>query len=148
MVVQTVFLGEYTHTTDAKGRIIMPAKFRTGLGERFFITKGFDKCLFVFAQNEWQTVYEKVKALPIMDEDVIRFSRFFFGGAMECEPDAQFRVMLAGNLRAYAEIQKEVVSVGVSSRVEIWSKENWDAYGGAANNFDGALAGKMAFLGI
>ncbi|MDR1066460.1 MAG: division/cell wall cluster transcriptional repressor MraZ [Clostridiales bacterium] len=143
-----MFLGEYIHTTDAKGRVIIPAKFRAGLGERFFITKGFDKCLFVFPEREWRTIYDKVKELPMMDEDVIRFSRFFFGGAMEGDPDAQFRVMLAANLRSHAQIKKEVVSVGVSSRIEIWSKENWDAYSGASNEFDAALAEKMALLGI
>jgi MraZ protein len=120
-----MFLGEYKHTTDAKHRLIMPAKFREMLGERFIITKGLDQCLFVYTDAEWQALHDKVKGLPVADKAVRRFTRFFFGGAEPSTPDAQGRVLLPPHLREYAGITKEVVSVGVSNRIEIWSKENW-----------------------
>ena len=143
-----MFLGEYQHTTDAKHRLILPAKFREALGERFIMTKGLDKCLFVYTDSEWQALHDKVKGLPMTDEAVRRFVRFFFGGAAEGLPDGQGRVMLPGHLREYAGITKEVVSIGVSNRIEIWSRGNWNAYNDSANNIAHDIAEKMAALGI
>lgn len=143
-----MFLGEYQHSVDAKGRAIMPAKFREELGQRFIITKGMDKCLFVYTQNDWNVLNEKIRQLPVTDEGVRRFVRFFFGGAADGECDAQGRVNIPQNLRDYANIQKEIVSVGVSNRIEIWSKDSWEAYNGDANFIDNMLAEKMAQLGI
>ena len=143
-----MFLGEFHHMTDAKHRLILPAKFREALGDRFIITKGLDKCLFVYTDTEWQALHDKVKGLPVTDVAVRRFVRFFFGGAAEGAPDAQGRVMLPAHLREYASITKEIVSLGVSNRIEVWSKENWLDYNNTENEIDGDIAEKMALLGI
>ncbi len=143
-----MFLGEYQHTIDTKGRVIMPAKFRDGLGQRFIITKGIDKCLFVYTEADWNILNDKIKQLPMMDDGVRRFVRFFFGGACDCEFDAQGRIIIPQNLREHASIQKDIVSVGVSNRIEIWCKENWDKYNDDSNFIDNVLAEKMSQLGI
>lgn len=143
-----MFLGEYQHTLDAKYRMIMPAKFREALGERFVITKGLDKCLFVYAEPDFEALHEKIKTLPVTDEAVRRFVRFFFGGATESAPDAGGRVMMPQNLREYASIKKDIVSIGVSNRIEIWGRENWSAYNDSSNNIDDELAEKMMLFGI
>lgn len=121
-------MGEYQHTIDPKSRLIVPAKFREDLGERFVATKGLDNCLFVYPMEEWKVLEQKLKALPFTKADARAFVRFFFSGATECELDKQGRILIPGNLRDYAKLDKDVVVIGVSSRVEIWSKENWDKY--------------------
>src|SRR5690606_21257906 len=123
-----LFLGEHQHSLDAKGRLIIPAKFRAGLGERFIVTRGLDRCLFAYSLTEWQAIEAKLKALPLTQSDARAFVRFFFSGATECEMDKQGRIMLPANLREYAQLERDVVVIGVSSRVEIWSKERWDNY--------------------
>lgn len=132
-----MFMGEYSHTIDAKGRLIIPARFREGLGDKFIVTKGLDNCLFVYPLDEWSALEEKLKSLPFTRADARAFVRFFFSGANECELDKQGRILIPANLREYAQLSKEVVVLGVSSRVEIWSKERWDKYNGmAAENFE------------
>lgn len=121
-------MGEYQHTIDEKGRMIIPAKFRDELGEHFVITRGLDNCLFVYPQSEWKLIEQKLKTLPFTRSDARAFTRFFFSGAIECELDKQGRVNIAANLRQYAELQKDCVVIGVSNRVEIWSKEKWEEY--------------------
>ena len=143
-----MFMVEYQHNIDSKGRLIVPAKFREGLGTVFVITKGLDNCLFVYTNDEWKVFEEKIKKLPLTNKDVRKFVRFFFSGAIECETDNQGRVMIPQNLREYAGIKKEVISIGVSNRIEIWSKENWVEYNDEENFIDGQLAEKMAELGI
>ncbi len=143
-----MFMGEYQHNIDSKGRLIVPAKFREGLGTVFVVTKGLDSCLFVYTNDEWKVFEEKIKKLPLTNKDVRKFVRFFFSGAVECETDNQGRVMIPQNLREYAGIKKEVISIGVSNRIEIWSKENWVEYNDEENFIDGQLAEKMAELGI
>ncbi len=143
-----VFIGEYLHSIDSKGRIIIPAKFREGLGERFIITKGLDNCLFVFPEKEWGIFEEKLKQLPLTSRDARAFIRLFFSGAAVCEGDKQGRMILPANLREHAKINKEVVTIGVSTRVEIWSKEEWEKYNEVANLSYDAIAEKMAELGI
>jgi len=143
-----MFLGEYQHSVDAKGRVIMPAKFRDGLGQRFIVTKGLDKCLLVYTEDDWEALHEKVTQLPMTDESVRRFVRFLFGGAAECECDAQGRVNIPQNLRDHAGIEKEGVSIGVSNRIEMWSREGWDSYNSDSNFVDNMLAEKMSQLGI
>ncbi|MDR2903585.1 MAG: division/cell wall cluster transcriptional repressor MraZ [Clostridiales bacterium] len=143
-----MFLGEFQHTVDAKGRMILPAKFRDELGERFIVTKGLDQCLFVFPMKEWAVFENKVKDLPISDPSVRKFVRFFFGGAFEAETDAQGRIVLPPNLREYAGIQKDIIIVGVAGKIELWSKENWTEYSGEAQLVDNAVALKMAEFGI
>jgi len=142
-----MFIGEYQHTIDPKGRVIMPAKFRDGLGDKFIITKGLDNCLFVFPQEEWQSFEKKLRSLPLTSRDARAFTRFFFSGAIECELDKQGRILIPANLRDYANLDKDLVIVGVSSRVEIWSKEKWNAYNDENLDHD-EIAEKMAELGI
>lgn len=125
-------MGEYQHTIDPKGRLIVPAKFRESLGEKFVATKGLDNCLFVYPMEEWQILEGKLKALPFTKADTRAFVRFFFSGATECELDKQGRILLPANLRDFAGLDKDVVVIGVSSRVEIWSKDRWDNYSSQA----------------
>lgn len=120
-----MFMGEYNHTIDAKGRLIMPSKFRESLGDEFVVTKGLDGCLFVYPINEWQTFEEKLKTLPLTNKNARQFSRFFLAGAATCEVDKQGRILIPGVLREFAELVKDVVLVGVLSRIEIWSKDKW-----------------------
>lgn len=123
-----MFMGEFQHSIDDKGRLTIPAKFRELLGSSFVITRGLDQCLFVYPMNEWSILEQKLKSLPLMKSDARAFTRFFFSGATECEWDKQGRVNLPGNLRGYAGLDKECVVIGVSNRVEIWSKDTWEAY--------------------
>ncbi|EEG77635.1 division/cell wall cluster transcriptional repressor MraZ [Dethiobacter alkaliphilus] len=123
-----MFMGEYQHSVDGKGRLIMPAKFREALGERFVVTRGLDNCLFVYPMEEWTILEKKLKALPFTRSDARAFMRFFFSGAAECELDKQGRVLVPNNLRDHAKLLKDAVVIGVSNRVEIWSQEVWDSY--------------------
>ncbi len=143
-----MFMGEYIHSIDSKGRFIVPIKFREQLGERFVVTKGLDNCLFVYPLVEWSLFEQKLKALPLANRDARKFTRFFFAGAVECDVDKQGRILLPLNLREYSQLKKEAVLIGVSNRVEIWSKEMWNAYNNE-DDFDVSdLADKMAELGI
>lgn len=123
-----MLMGEYIHTLDTKGRLILPAKFRDELGQRFIATKGLDDCLFVYAKDEWAILEEKLKRLPLGKPEARAFVRFFFSGAAEVECDRQGRVLLPNNLREHAKLDKDVVVIGVSNRIEIWDKERWTAY--------------------
>lgn len=143
-----MFMGEYQHTIDQKGRLIVPAKFRSGLGERFVITKGLDRCLFVYPPEEWSSLEQRLKALPLTNKDARAFVRFFFAGATECDIDKQGRILLPVNLREYASLTKDVTLVGVLTRVEIWSKEIWDKYNEQSNLDHQSIAERMADLGI
>ncbi|QGQ46955.1 division/cell wall cluster transcriptional repressor MraZ [Metabacillus sediminilitoris] len=123
-----MFMGEYHHTIDLKGRMIIPSKFRDGLGESFVITRGLDQCLFGYPMSEWKLIEEKLKALPLTKKDARAFTRFFFSGATECELDKQGRVNIATPLLQYAKLEKECVVIGVSNRIELWSKSIWENY--------------------
>lgn len=121
-----MFMGEYNHTIDVKGRVIIPSRFRESLGEEFVVTKGLDGCLFVYDNEEWNRFEEKLKALPLTNKDARKFVRFFLAGAAGVEVDKQGRILLPPNLREFAGLNKDVVLVGVASRVEIWSREKWE----------------------
>jgi len=123
-----VLMGEYIHTLDTKGRLILPAKFRDELGQRFIATKGLDDCLFVYAKDEWAILEEKLKRLPLGKPEARAFVRFFFSGAAEVECDKQGRVLIPNNLREHAKLDKDVIVIGVSNRIEIWDKELWAVY--------------------
>ncbi|MGW6161291.1 division/cell wall cluster transcriptional repressor MraZ [Bacillus altitudinis] len=123
-----MFMGEYQHTIDTKGRMIIPAKFRDGLGEQFVLTRGLDQCLFGCPMSEWKLIEEKLKALPLTKKDARAFTRFFFSGAVECDLDKQGRINIASNLLQYAKLEKECVVIGVSNRIELWSKSIWEQY--------------------
>jgi len=123
-----MFMGEYQHSIDDKGRLIVPAKFREALGPSFILTRGLDHCLFVYPKQEWAVLEQKLKALPLMKSDARAFTRFFFSGATECELDRQGRINIPGNLMEYAKLEKECIVIGVSNRVEIWNKTIWNQY--------------------
>lgn len=141
-----MFMGEYNHTIDAKGRVIVPSKFRETLGEEFVVTKGLDGCLFVYDNSEWAAFEEKLKSLPITNKDARAFVRFFLAGAASVEVDKQGRILLPGSLRDFAELKKDVVLIGVGSRIEIWSRERWE--GTASFEDMDEIAEHMADLGL
>ena len=121
-----MFMGEYNHTIDAKGRLIIPSRFRELLGEEFVLTKGLDGCLSIYPMDEWEAFEMKLRALPLTNKNARTFSRFFVAGAAMCELDKQGRILIPQNLREYCQLQKDVVIVGVSQNCEIWSQENWN----------------------
>jgi len=128
--------------------MIVPSKFREGLGEKFILTKGLDECLFAYSLEEWSNLEQKLKTLPFTDKDVRAFVRFFFAGATECELDKQGRILIPQNLRDYAKLEKELYIIGVSTRVEIWEKNKWEEYCKGDNMSPDKIAEKMAMLGI
>lgn len=143
-----MLIGEFEHSLDAKGRLIMPAKLKTSIGDSFIVTKGLDGCLFAFSQEEWKNFEEKLKALPLSNRNSREFTRFFLSGATECEIDKQGRFLIPNNLRATAELKKEVVIIGVGTRIEIWDKEKWTTYNSEENISVEDIAENMTMLGI
>lgn len=143
-----MFIGEYQHSLDSKNRITMPSKFREELGDSFVMTKGMDDCLFIYSINEWKIVENKLKSLPMTSKDARAFIRFFFAGASECEIDKQGRVLIPTNLKEYAKIEKDTVVIGVSTRIEIWSLDEWNRFNNDANISYEDVAEKMSQLGI
>lgn len=138
-------MGEFSHTVDTKGRLIIPAKFREQLGTQFIVTRGMDGCLFGYPMDEWQTLENKLKELPLTKKDARSFVRFFYSAATECEFDKQGRINLPGTLRSHAGLEKKCVVVGVSDRIEIWSEDRWHSFADEAeDNFD-EIAEKMDF---
>ncbi len=120
------FRGEYSHSVDQKGRLIIPAKFRELLGDEFVVTKGFDGCLFVFDKEGWDEFEEKIRSLPMDQEESRALSRFFLAGAVDAETDKLGRINIPKNLLEYAHLEKEVIVAGVGNRAEIWDKARWD----------------------
>ncbi len=143
-----MFMGEYHHTMDDKGRIIMPAKFRESLGENFVVTRGLDNCLFVYPAEEWQSMEGKLTKLPLTRQDARAFVRFFLSGAVDCEFDKQGRISIPNNLREHSHLVKDVVIIGVANRLELWSKERWEKYIQIAEESYEEIAEKMEELGI
>ncbi|MBP3204804.1 MAG: division/cell wall cluster transcriptional repressor MraZ [Lachnospiraceae bacterium] len=121
-----MFMSEYNHTIDAKGRLIIPSKFREALGDEFVISKGMDGCLYVYANEDWNAFEQKLTSLPVTNKSARQFARFFLAGAASVEVDKQGRILVPGNLREFAKLDKDVVLVGVGSRIEIWSKDQYD----------------------
>lgn len=143
-----MFLGEYQHTLDTKGRITVPSKFREQLGDKFVATKGLDNCIFLYPMEEWRTIEEKLRSLPFTRADVRSFARFFFSGASELEVDRQGRTLIPLNLREYATIDKELIIIGVGSRIEIWSADKWGKYNLDAESSYEEIAESLVDLGI
>lgn len=141
-----MFMSEYNHSIDAKGRVIVPVKFRESLGNEFVVTQGLDGCLFVFPNEEWNTFEEKLKSLPMSNKDARKFVRFFLAGAATVELDKQGRILLPPMLREFAALEKDVVVVGVGNRVEIWDKNRWEE----STSFDNMdeIAEHMSELGL
>lgn len=123
-----MFMGEYQHSIDSKGRMIVPAKFRDILGESFVITRGLDQCIFGYPMEEWRKLEEKLKDLPMTKKDARAFARFFFSGATEVDIDKQGRINIPSTLVQFANLEKDCVILGVSSKIEIWAKEAWHKY--------------------
>ena len=141
-----MFMGEYSHSIDEKGRLIIPSKFREELGDEFVVTKGLDGCLFVYENSEWKALEDKLRALPLTNKDARAFARYMLAGAAEVSLDKQGRILLPQVLRNFAGLDKDVVLIGVASRVEIWNKEKWENI-----SFDDdmdEIVEKMADLGI
>lgn len=142
-----MLIGEFEHSLDAKGRLIMPAKLRESIGERFVVTKGLDGCLFAFSLDEWANFEEKLKMLPLSNKNSREFSRFFLSGATECEIDKQGRFLIPNNLRDAANLEKGVVIIGVGTRIEIWDKNKWKSYSNDNISVE-EIAENMTMLGI
>ena len=127
-----MFYGEHEHSIDEKGRLIIPSKFREvfkeNYVERFFITRGLDTCLFVFTDDEWKKQESKFRALPFTSAEARQFNRIYFSGACEVTCDKQGRILVPDYLKEFAKIRRDVIIVGVSSRMEIWAKENWEVF--------------------
>lgn len=140
------FIGEYNHTVDAKGRVIVPSKFRDKLGDEFVVTKGLDDCLYVYENSEWEQFAEKLSNLSIANPGSRKLTRFFLAGATTCEVDKQGRILLPAVLREFAGIGKDAVLIGNGKHIEIWDKEKWADY----SNYDDVdeIAAKLEGLGI
>lgn len=123
-----MFMGEYHHNIDEKGRLILPSKFRNDLGESFIITRGIDSCLFIYPKSTWDKLTSKLNELSFTKKDVRSFQRFFLSAASECVFDRQGRISISSPLISYADIDKECVVIGVNDRIEIWSKDNFDKF--------------------
>lgn len=143
-----MFIGEHKHNIDKKGRINVPSRFREELGEEFFLTKGLDNSLFCFPKLEWQIFEEKLKALPLTNRNARAFVRLFFAGATECVLDNQGRILIPQILREHSKIEKEVMIIGVGTRVEIWAQDQWNEYKHPDNISYDEIAEHMADLGI
>ncbi|MEE8163624.1 MAG: division/cell wall cluster transcriptional repressor MraZ [Anaerolineae bacterium] len=142
-----MFSGEYEHTIDDKGRLTIPAKFRAKLAEGLFVTRGLDGCLFVLPPDAWEALSEKVASLPLAQGSARLFSRMIYSGT-ECKLDKQGRILLPPPLREHADIESEVVVIGVNSRLEIWSKKRWQELITRMEEESGLIAEQLASLGI
>jgi len=136
-----MFYGEYLHSIDRKGRLILPAKFRevakANFVEKFFVTRGLDKCLFMFSEEEWKTQENKFKVMPFTKQQARTFNRLYFSGAVEVIADKQGRILIPQYLKDFAEIKRDVIIVGVSNRIEIWAKDKWQGfYGNSRQSFE------------
>lgn len=143
-----MLIGEYDHSLDAKGRLIMPSKLREDMGEKFIITTGLDGCLFGFSMSEWEKFEDKLKTLPITNKNARNFVRFFLSGATECELDKQGRFLIASKLREAASLDKDVTIIGAGTRIEIWDKAKWEQQTNEENLSIAEIEKNMEELGI
>lgn len=143
-----MFIGEYSHNLDDKGRLAIPIKFRNALKKGAVVTRGLDSCLFLYTRTEWQKLAEKLAALPISQANSRAFARLMLAGAMDVEVDKQGRVILPEYLRQFAALKKSVVVAGLYSRLEIWDVAAWSAYKGQTESQSGSIAERMAELGV
>lgn len=123
-----MLIGEYHHTIDEKGRLIIPSKFRESLGDNFIITRGLENCLFVYSLENWDKICNKLNSLPFTKKDARVFNRFFMSGATDIELDKQGRANISTPLIQYAHLNKDCVIIGTGDRLEIWSQEDWNAF--------------------
>lgn len=142
-----MFIGEFRHAIDSKGRLAIPVKFRSSL-KKAVITRGLDACLFVYPLEEWKKLAQKLANLPISQANSRAFARLMLAGAMDVEVDGQGRVMLPEYLRAYARLEKNVVVAGLYNRVELWSENAWQRYTAKAEKESGQIAEQLLNLGV
>jgi MraZ protein len=143
-----MFIGEYAHSIDEKGRISIPSKIRRDLGSGAVVTRGIDECLWVFTKKEWQILAEKLSSLPLTDSDSRAFSRLMLAGAMEVEFDSQGRALLPGYLRDYAGLKKQAIVAGLYNRLEIWEASHWKQYKEKAEKETNQITKHLSDLGI
>lgn len=143
-----MFLGEFEHTIDDKGRVAIPARFREELGERFVLTRGFEQCLQAFPRSMWETLSEKVDRLPIGSPQARNMRRILFSPAAEVEIDRQGRILIPQGLREYAALAEEVLITGMNTYFELWSGERWRSLQDELSGSGAAIAEQMAELGI
>ncbi|HWP28737.1 MAG TPA: division/cell wall cluster transcriptional repressor MraZ [Chloroflexota bacterium] len=143
-----MFLGEFEHSLDEKGRLAIPARFRGELGQGLVITRGLDRCLFVWPMSEWRTVAEKLGRLSLMHAEARRLQRLLFAGAVDTQLDRLGRVLIPGFLRSYAGLRDAVIVAGVLTRIEIWDREQWLAERSAAEEQSAELAEHLSALGL
>lgn len=143
-----MFIGEYQHIIDDKGRLAIPMKFRERLGKGAVITRGLDSCLFVFPMDEWTKFAEKISALPFSQSNSRAFSRLMLAGAMDVEIDKQGRVVVPEYLREYAKLGKDTVVAGLYNRIEVWDRSKWAKYKSKTEKDSGDIAEKMGELGF
>jgi MraZ protein len=145
-----MFYGEYIHSIDRKGRLILPAKFREAIKanfiERFFLTRGLDICLYMFSEDEWKKQEAKFKAMPFTRQQARTFNRLFFSGAQEVIPDRQGRILIPQYLKDFAQVKKDTVIVGVSNIIEIWAKDKWQEFYGNSRQSYEEIAEKLIDL--
>lgn len=142
-----MFRGAHYHSVDDKGRVIIPLRFRTELGNTFIITKGLDRCLFVYREDDFVEMEKKLQAQPALDRHAIRLQRWFSAEAIESQVDNQGRVAIPSNLREFAGIGEEVAIVGASTRIEIWSRTGWDAFNASLTDEDISTSAAEVGLG-
>jgi len=143
-----MFIGEFKHNLDSKGRIAMPVKFRNKLTGGAIITRGLDRCLFVFTNKDWEVLAQKLIALPLSQANSRAFSRLMLAGAMDVEIDKQGRILIPDYLREYAGLKKETIFAGLYNRIEIWESENWKQYKTKTESQSDEIAEKLSELGI
>ncbi|MBU4347957.1 MAG: division/cell wall cluster transcriptional repressor MraZ [Nanoarchaeota archaeon] len=143
-----MFIGEYKHNLDSKGRIALPVKFRQEIGSSVIITKGLDRCLFAFTSKDWEILAQKLVKLPLVQSNSRAFVRLMVAGAMSVEPDKQGRILIPDYLRQYADFKKEVVVAGVYNRIEIWNNDTWNDYKSKTEASSDEIAEKLGELGI
>lgn len=143
-----MFIGEFTHNLDVKGRVAIPVKFRDKVSSGAIITRGLDRCLFVFTNKEWETLAQKLIALPLAQANSRAFARLMLAGAMDVELDKQGRILIPDYLREYAGLKKETVVAGIYNRMEIWDVEKWKEYKTKTESSSDEIAEKLGELGI
>ncbi|MFA6551315.1 MAG: division/cell wall cluster transcriptional repressor MraZ [Patescibacteria group bacterium] len=142
-----MFIGEYSHTIDDKGRVAVPAKFRAKLQNGAVVTRGLDNCLFLYSKDEWQKLAEQISTSPINKANSRAFSRFMLAGAMEAEFDKQGRILLPEYLRGHAYLRKNVIMAGLYNRIEIWDEKAWQKYSKTTGKNSGKIAEELGELG-
>lgn len=143
-----MFIGEYNHSIDEKGRLSVPTKFRAKLADGAVVTRGLDNCLFLYPMAEWQVLAEKLAALPMSQANTRAFSRLMLAGAMDVSLDKQGRIILPDYLRKYAKMSKKVVVAGLFNRLEIWDEKSWDDYKTSTEEDSNEIAEQLGDLAV